>query len=77
MNAIAIKKGLRGTRPAGFQAMATVRCNGGCGEEFCIAHRIPLADRSSAQRQATWLALTLAAHHQRKELHPDAIELPD
>jgi hypothetical protein len=57
--------------------MATVRCDGGCGEEFCIAHRITLSDPETAERQAKWLALTLAAHHRHNELHPDIIELPD
>jgi hypothetical protein len=77
MKAIAVKKGQSQTRPAGFQAMGTVRCDGGCGEEFCIAHRITWANRVVAERQAKWLALTLAAQHQHNQLHPDRIELPD
>ncbi len=77
MRAIAVKKGQTQQRPAGFQPMVTVRCSGGCGEEFCIAHRITLADPKSAERHAEWLALTLAAHHRHNQLHPDRIELPD
>jgi hypothetical protein len=74
MKAIAVKKGQ--TRPAGFQAMGTVRCGGGCGEEFFIAHRITVADRTAAEKQANWLVLMLAAQHQQHQLHPDSIELP-
>lgn len=77
MKAIAVKKGQSRTRPAGFQAMGTVRCRGGCGEEFFIAHRITVADPTAAEKQANWLALMLAAQHQHQELHPDSIELPD
>lgn len=77
MRAIAVRAGNCRARPAGFQAMATVRCSGGCGQEFFIAHRITMTDRSAAAKQAKWLALTLADHHQRNELHPDTIELPD
>jgi hypothetical protein len=77
MKAIAVKKGQSRTRPAGFQAMGTVRCGGGCGEEFFIAHRITAADRTAAQKQANWLVLLLAAQHQQQLLHPDSIELPE
>jgi len=77
MKAIAVKKGQSRTRPAGFQAMGTVRCRGGCGEEFFIAHRITVADPTAAEKQANWLALMLAAQHQHEELHPDSIELPE
>ncbi|HSB74814.1 MAG TPA: hypothetical protein VLC12_04140, partial [Terriglobales bacterium] len=73
----AVKQGQRQVRPAGFQAMARVRCGGGCGEEFCIAHRIISADPIAAEKHAVWLASTLAAQHLRNELHPDCIELPD
>jgi hypothetical protein len=77
MKAIAVKRGQCRTRPAGFQAMGTVRCKGGCGEEFFIAHRITVADPTAAERQANWLTVTLAAQHQQSQLHPDSIELPD
>ena len=77
MKAIAVKKGQSRTGPAGFQAMGTVRCRGGCGEEFFIAHRITAANPNAAEKQANWLLLMLAAQHQQEQLHPDSFELPD
>jgi len=76
MNALAIKKGQTQEKAAGLREMGTLRCDS-CGEEFIIGHRPALADKTIAERQASWLEKVLTEEHERDKKHPDWIELPD
>jgi hypothetical protein len=76
MRAVAIKKGQSREKPAGFQEVGTLRCDG-CGEEFVISHEPALVDRKIADNQAAWLEKVFAEEHERDKKHPDRIELPD
>jgi hypothetical protein len=76
MNALAIKKGQTRAKAAGLQEMGALRCDS-CGEEFVIGHQPTLADKTIAERQASWLEKVLAEEHERDKKHSDRIELPD
>jgi hypothetical protein len=76
MRAVAMKKGQSQEKPAEFQEMGVVRCDG-CGEEFVIYHHTAFADKWVASQQANWLEKVLAEEHERDKKHPHRIELPE
>jgi hypothetical protein len=41
------------------------------GEQFIIGHRPALADKTIAERQASWLEKVLAEEHERDKKHPE------
>jgi hypothetical protein len=76
VKAIALKKDWSYTVFFCLQEMGVLRCDV-CGEEFVIGHSPPVADRTTAERQAYWLEKMLAEDHEREKKHAQRIELPD